>query len=240
MINLFDPGETMQEQIRHQLQQLLPEHNRLIPRLHPDLAGFSAELPSTWMTALQDPEDPGQSAALIWQPLLTIARGFIFRLENITLDLRLVVSETGKLPPYLLYICEYGHSLHTWLAGTPASEDDLLAYEHQLGTKLPGSYRAFLKIHNGFIATDRPELGFLPLKQLQLISFTDMDLPGGPKLNLLSFSEDQVGQMHAFDLNTPNRSRDYQTGVWDAGKLSLGQLKSFWAYLKDFSVHSFR
>jgi hypothetical protein len=239
-INLIDPGETMQQQIRQELEQLLPEHNRLIPRLDPELAKYSAVLPSSWLPALQDPGDPGQSAALIWHPLLTIARGFIFRLENITVDLKLVVSEDGRLPPYLLYICEYGHSLHTWLAGSPASEDELRDYEQHLRTNLPGSYRAFLKIHNGFITTDRPELGFLPLKQLQLISFTDMDLPGGPTLNLLSFSEDRVGQMHAFDLNAPNGNRDFLTGVWDAGKLSLGELKSFWSYLKDFSIHSFK
>lgn len=65
-------------------------------------------------------------------------------------------------------------------------------------------------------------------------------MPEEPQLTLLSFSEDRVGQMHAFDLSTSNGHRDFQTGIWDAEKLSLGQPKSFWSYLKDFTVHSFR
>ncbi len=230
----------MKHNIQTQLAQLLPEHNRIIPRLHPDLADYSNRLPTSWQTALQDTGDPGQAAALIWHPLLTIARGFIFRLENITQELKLVVSEAAELSPYLLYVCSYGRSQHGWLAGMPVSEDELQAFELHLGNSLPKSYRAFLKIHNGFVATDRPELGFLSLKQVQLVSLTDMDMPERPKLNLLSFSEDRVGQLHAFDLTTQNGSRDFQTGVWDAETLNLGQLKSFWSYLKDFSVHSFR
>jgi hypothetical protein len=230
----------MEQHIHHQLEQLLPEHYRIIPRCHPDLAEFSAGLPSNWQSALQDPGDPGLAAARLWHPLLKVARGFIFRLENITLDLNLVILGTSEFQPYLLYICANGHSQHAWLAGAPAGEDELRSFEQQLGAKLPGSYRAFLQIHNGFTATDRPDLGFRPLKQVHLISFTDMDLPDEPKVNLLSFSEDRVGQMHAFDLNAPNGKRDYLTGVWDARKLSLGPLKPFWSYLKDFSIHSFK
>lgn len=222
------------------LEDLLPEHSRLIPRHHPDLAAYSAGLPPTWQAALQEPGDPGQAAALIWEPLRTRVRGLVFRLENITLDLGLVVSDSRSLPPYLLYICEYRRSLHGWLAGIPAQENEILLVEQSLGIKLPSSYRSFLQIHNGFFDTERSDIGFPTLKQAFLISFTEIDTPEEQVVRLLAFSTDRVGQVHAYDLNAINGKGDCMTGVWDGEKLRLGRPKSFWSYLKDFSIHSLR
>lgn len=222
------------------LKDLLPQHTRLIPRLHPDLTAYSAGLPPSWQAALQDPGDPGQAAARIWQPARTRARGLVFRLENITLDLGLVVSDTRRLPPYLLYICEYNHSLHGWLAGIPAEDHEILLVEKTLGIQLPVSYRSFLQIHNGFFETEHSEIGFSSLKQAYLISFEEISAPQEPNMKLLAFSTDRVGQLHAYNLNYPNGQGDFMTVVWDSAKLSLGQPKSFWSYLKDFSIHSLR
>ncbi len=59
----------MDHRTNFNLEDLLPEHSRLIPRHHPDLAAYSAGLPPTWQAALQEPGDPGQAAALIWEPI---------------------------------------------------------------------------------------------------------------------------------------------------------------------------
>ncbi len=222
------------------LASILPDHNRILPRLHPDLANFSASLPLTWQKALQSPGDLGQAVAAIWQPIRPVARGLAFRLENITLDLALVISDAGQLPPYLLYICQYKQSLHGWLAGTPVEEPEFKAAEQRLGISLPKSYRRFLQIHDGFFETERPEIGVLSLKQAYLISFTDTDAPKEQSIRLLAFSTDRVGQVHAYNLLTSNGKGDCSTGVWDGERLRLGQPKSFWSYLKDFSIHSLR
>ena len=64
---------------RIHLKDLLPEHDRIIPRSHPHLNDHLGELPPAWQTALQDPGDPGQAAARIWQPIKELARGMVFR-----------------------------------------------------------------------------------------------------------------------------------------------------------------
>jgi hypothetical protein len=219
-------------------ENLLPEHNRIIPRHHPDLEGYLTGLPATWRSALLDPGEPGQAAAQVWQPIRTMARGLVFRLENITLDLGLVVSDSGRLPPYLIYICYHGQSLHGWLAGTPAGEGEIQAFEQRLGIRLPSSYQTFMQIHNGFFDIKRPEIGLLSLKQTYLIRFSEMNAPKAQGVRLLAFSTDRVGQVHAYNLNAPNGKDDFSTGVWDSEHLHLGQPKSFWSYLKDFSIHS--
>jgi hypothetical protein len=220
------------------LKDMLPEHDRLILRHHPDLKDHLDGLPVTWRSALQDPGDPGKAAARIWQPIQKMARGMVFRLENITLDLGLVVSDRGSLPPYLIYICNHRQALHGWLAGTPAGEDEIKAFEERLGIRLPSSYQAFMQIHNGFFDTTRPETGLFSLKQSYLIKFSEMDEQAEQGVRLLAFSTDRVGQVHTYNLNVPNGKGDYSTGIWDIHQLKIGQLKSFWSYLKDFSIHS--
>jgi len=224
----------------YKLNDLLPKHNRIIPRFHPDLEGHLDGLPSSWKSALQVPGDIGQAVAQIWQPIQELARGMVFRLENITTDMGLVVSDLPEMPAYLLYLCSYRNAEHGWLAGTPAEQGEIQSFEQRFGISPPSSYLSLLQIHNGFFEAERPEIGFLSLKQAYMIKFTDVSTEEKQDVELLAFSMDRVGQVHAYNLNAPSGRKDFRTGIWDNERLQLSQPKSFWSYLKDFSIHSLR
>ena len=88
--------------------------------------------------------------------------------------------------------------------------------------------------------TERSEIGFLNLRQTYLIRFTEIGEAEEQAIRLLAFSTDRVGQVHTYDLNTSNGQGDCQTRIWDGEHLRLSEPKSFWSYLKDFSIHSLR
>ena len=128
--------------------------------------------------------------------------------------------------------------MHGWLAGTPAGAEEIQAYEQRLGIRLPSSYLAFLQIHNGFFDSSFPETGLFSLKQTYLIKFSELDATTEEGVRLLAFSTDRVGQVHTFNLNASIGKGDFSTVIWDNKQLTIGQPKSFWSYLKDFSIHS--
>lgn len=221
--------------------QLIGHSAELIGHDHPALHKYIDSVPDHWAEALTNQRHLDQTIEDIWSPIIHRARGFTFRMVNMTIDLRLVVSPSETFQPQLFYLTEQSEPMHGWIGGRPAQEIEILRQEEKLGRSLPDAYKTFVHIHNGLLAGGSMDTGIMPLNHLRLISAepdsliqTESSIPI-PE-NLLVFCKHQSGNFQCFDLISSIGSGDFLTVQIDQNTRVVGEPESFWGFLKRFAI----
>jgi hypothetical protein len=221
----------MYEELLSKLELVLQTETQVLPKGHNALADLSATIPSSWTRVLSSDASIADSIEQIWAPISEYAGDFLRTLVARTVDIALVLSsETSLL--HLLYVLESSKgSIFGWLAGLPATEQDIIDCEARLGIRLPESYNLFCQVHNGFsldgLKTAGPE-------RLSGLFFLSTLLEGEPRSDdfdrLLAFSGDGAGNEQCYDLTMPTGDGDYVTVDWDHETRETSQPRVFWEY----------
>jgi SMI1 / KNR4 family (SUKH-1) len=202
-------------------------------------------LPDAWREIFLTAQTPDQVVPRIWAPIANKARGFVVRLETITIELRIARSADGS-PHGLLYVTQDIPSLQGWVGGLPANEDNFQSKESELGVPLPDSYRKFTGLHDGFFRLVTQNSGFLPLHLLQLdeahgqsseLHSAEIHRPASG--GRLRFYLGNNGDIGFFDLSQQIGTSDYQTILLSPASRPVSGPKSYWGFLKDFTIRDF-
>lgn len=209
-----------------------------IGRDHPSLDQYIASIPIHWQLAFTDQASVGQAIERIWSPIIHRARGFTFRMVNMTLELRLVVSPPESRLDQLIYVSEQSKPMNGWFAGRPAEENELLGQEDRFGRSLPNAYKTFVRIHNGLLAAGSIDAGILPVNQLRIVPnpLTSTESLQTLPEKLLVFCKHRSGHSQAFDLSALIGSGDFLTVQIDQNSRVVREPESFWGFLKRFAI----
>ena len=219
------------------LELFLEENVQLFPRGHNSIAALSERLPSSWTYALSLQSSIPGSIIQIWHPASGHVNDLLNVLSSHTQNIALVLPATA--PPSLLYIFQRngpeGIELSGWLGGLPATEQDIASCEVRLSMPLPQSYKAFSKVHNGFLLDGWISLGPRPVGRLYFVSTSVQDeYPHNGLDRLLAFSGDGAGNEQCYDLSRAIGDGDYITVDWDHEAREISKSQTFWKYLYNF------
>jgi hypothetical protein len=220
------------------LELFLKERVTLLFRGNPIPTPFDKNMPSSWEQALS-PLSPADSITNIWRPINQQASGAINILISRITDFALVVYPDNSAVLGLLYIFKPSSPntpLRGWLAGLPATNEQIKQSETRLDIQIPPAYKTFCQIHNGFLIDGWTSLGLRPLHSLHLLSELPIENPTNQGYNpskLLAFCGDGSGNQQCYHLAEPLNT-DFVTYDWDHETQAITKPHPFWHFLEAF------
>jgi len=210
----------------------------VVGRGDPGISEWSGTIPDDWLRALSPQWTAASSVEVLWRTALPDAEGLTSILAKRIEDFALLKSRTPNSSVQLLYVMrpasEHGRDYFVWSAGLPIIEAST-TLNSRVDTRLPSSYRAFTKVHNGFLLDGWGSVGPRPVEvllHLDTLHLLDRDELGYDPRDLLAFSGDGAGNEQCYLLTHPSASGDYWTADWDHETRRLGHPVPFWDYLE--------
>ena len=223
------------------LELFLRKEIELISWKHGIDSTLRDQLPEQWVEIIIGGGSIGSVINEIWMPIKRMTRGFVSRLENLTVDLKIVLEEPNNAVQGLFYVTRSDGPIDGWFAGLPITYPEIESWNAQMEITLPSSIHSFFEIHNGLLENGNGGIGVYPLDQLVKLSehdylkAYDSDI-AYERENFLEFASEPTGDVRCFDLTQESGKGDYLTIHWDHETQELSNPYSFWRYLKDFAV----
>jgi hypothetical protein len=198
------------------------------------------KIPAAWAEALAAPVNTEDTLRALWAEAGAEGGGFVSRLVARVAGVALGVVSNAPDQPRLLYLVRNGTDQQTsffvWVAGLPATPEQVRAAQSRLAWRLPASYVRFAAVHNGFLVDGFEAVG--PTALDKLVRLSDVLGAGTGELgyapdDLLWFSGDGSGNAQCYFRAMPVPDGDWLTVDWDHETRHLSQPISFWGYLED-------
>jgi hypothetical protein len=241
----MEPSQVKQslETRREALELFLRERLQIVTSADAAFETLRETLPPAWTAALAAHANAGEAIKALWAEAGPEADRFVGRLVSRLAGLALGVVSNELDRPRLLYLVGNGAGQHescfVWVAGLPATSEQVHAAQSRLAWRLPQSYVRFASIHNGFLLDGFEAVG--PTALDKLVRLSDVLVAGTGELgyapdDLLWFSGDGSGNAQCYYRAMPVPDEDWLTVDWDHETHELSRPTSLWTYLEDLIV----